>query len=94
MAILRQFGSDAVFFQAAFADPVKEFVSDKTQVVCLNDRVAQWPPLSAWMAGANSMPPEVEVQPTDLGAFRLNHRDPIRVTLRQNRRQPAFKRLL
>ena len=66
VAILRQFGSDAVFFQAAFADPVKEFVSDKTQVVCLNDRVAQWPPLSAWMAGANSMPPEVEVQPTDL----------------------------
>ncbi|MCY4343896.1 MAG: AMP-binding protein [Gammaproteobacteria bacterium] len=67
VAILQQFGCDALFFQGAFEAPVRAFqaaTGAAATAVCL-DRAGP-PGLDAWMAGASETPPTVSRAPTDL----------------------------
>ncbi len=66
VAILEKFGSDVVFFQAAFGRPVGEFVTDETLVVCLDGTPHNYPDVRAWIEKAPDSAPVVDVEPTDL----------------------------
>jgi len=70
LAILRKFGSDVVFYQQAFVEPITEFIErglqDGGRVVCLDSDTNTWPLFDDWVASGATQAPEVEVVPTDL----------------------------
>ena len=69
VAVLRQFGCDALFFQKAFTEPVKAFAESSeplVSMVCLDGDHTVHPTLERWMAGASASAPTVSRAPTDL----------------------------
>lgn len=66
VTILKNFGVDVLFFQSAFESPVAESVEAGAQGVCLDSLHPDYPHFDAWVDGADSSPPQVAVEPTDL----------------------------
>ena len=69
VAVLEQFGCDALFFQAAFLEPVQRFQSQTKMAgasVCLDSAATPAPPFDAWAASASTTPPKIERAATDL----------------------------
>lgn len=64
--ILKKFGSDVLFFQKAFLEPVAEFMTGHTVGVCLDGGCTSWPGIVDWIGDAPTNDPEVSVSPTDL----------------------------
>ena len=69
VAILKQFGCQALFFQCAFTEPADQLLhggAEQGVPICLDGASAAAPKLSAWMAQASEARPQVDVAPTDL----------------------------
>ncbi len=64
--VLRQFGSDVIFFQKGFLEPVEQFVSDQSEVICLDSVDTTWLMIDDWIGDAGTDDPAVSVSPTDL----------------------------
>ena len=69
VAVLEQFGCDALFFQQAFGKPVEAFLqqaADPCLCVCLDNADTEYPQLTDWFADAAETAPKIERSPTDL----------------------------